>query len=79
MSVLDKLKQMLKGHESKVDQGVEKAGDAFDAKTKGKYAGHVDTAQQKLKDQFGTGGSRSADGPDAGGQSQPPPPPPPAS
>ncbi|GAA2252438.1 hypothetical protein GCM10010232_45910 [Streptomyces amakusaensis] len=66
MSVLDKLKQMLKGHESKVDKGVDKAGDAFDAKTKGKYSGHVDKAQDKLKGQFGTGS-----------QDQPPPPPPP--
>lgn len=56
MSVMDKLKQLLKGHESKVDQGVDKAGDAFDAKTKGKYSRHVDTAQDKLKNQFGTGG-----------------------
>ncbi|GLF94005.1 antitoxin [Streptomyces yaizuensis] len=55
MSMLDKLKQMLKGHESKVDQGVDKAGDAFDARTKGKYSRHVDTAQEKLKGQFGTG------------------------
>lgn len=28
--------------------------DAVDDKTQGKYSGHVDTAQDKLKDQFGT-------------------------
>ncbi|MFF8956877.1 antitoxin [Streptomyces sp. NPDC014894] len=55
MSVMDKLKRMLKGHEAQADKGVDKAGDAFDSKTQGKYSGHVDTGQQKLKDQYGTG------------------------
>ncbi|MER5766658.1 antitoxin [Streptomyces sp. NPDC001985] len=55
MSVMDKLKQMLKGHESQVDKGVDKAGDAVDSKTQGKYSRQVDTGQDKLKDQYGTG------------------------
>ncbi|MFI1826971.1 antitoxin [Streptomyces sp. NPDC020412] len=55
MSVMDKLKQMLKGHEAQADKGVDKAGDAVDAKTQGKYSGHVDQAQDKLKGQYGTG------------------------
>ncbi|MFG3408285.1 antitoxin [Streptomyces sp. NPDC048142] len=54
MSALDKIKKMLKGHEGQVDKGVEKAGDMVDDRTKGKYEGHVDTAQDKLKQQFGT-------------------------
>ncbi|GJF31300.1 hypothetical protein KNE206_40000 [Kitasatospora sp. NE20-6] len=53
MSMLDKLKNMIKGHEDTARQGVEKAGDAVDAKTGGKYQGHVDTAQQKISDQLG--------------------------
>ncbi|WP_035858569.1 antitoxin [Kitasatospora cheerisanensis] len=53
MSVLDKLKQMLKGHEDQAEKGVDKAGDAFDDRTGGKYSGQVDTAQDKLKEQFG--------------------------
>ncbi|MGW5861597.1 antitoxin [Streptomyces sp. NPDC055239] len=53
MSVMDKLKQMLKGHEDKAGQGIDKAGDFVDDKTQGKYSGQVDTAQDKLKDQFG--------------------------
>ncbi|MFC8128309.1 antitoxin [Streptomyces sp. NPDC057302] len=53
MSVMDKLKQMLKGHEDKAGQGIDKAGDFVDGKTQGKYSGQVDTAQDKLKDQFG--------------------------
>ncbi|MGA4837946.1 antitoxin [Streptomyces sp. G45] len=54
MSVLDKLKQMLKGHEDKAGQGIDKAGDFVDEKTQGKYSSQVDTAQEKLKQQFGT-------------------------
>ncbi|WP_405855173.1 antitoxin [Streptomyces sp. NBC_00090] len=53
MSMLDKLKGMLKGHEDTTRQGVEKAGDAIDAKTGNKYQSQVDTAQQKLNEQLG--------------------------
>ncbi|MET9550185.1 MULTISPECIES: antitoxin [unclassified Streptomyces] len=53
MSVMDKLKQMLKGHEDKAGQGIDKAGDFVDGKTQGKYQGQVDTAQEKLRGQFG--------------------------
>lgn len=53
MSVMDKLKQMLKGHEDKAGKGVDKAGDFVDDKTQGKYSGQVDTAQEKLRGQFG--------------------------
>ncbi|AYV25610.1 antitoxin [Streptomyces sp. CJ_13] len=54
MSMLDKLKGLLKGHEDQVHQGTEKAGDAFDAKTGNKYQSQVDTAQQKLNEQLGS-------------------------
>ncbi|GLV83388.1 hypothetical protein Slala03_30770 [Streptomyces lavendulae subsp. lavendulae] len=50
---MDKLKQMLKGHEKEAGQGVDKAGDYVDGKTQGKYAGQVDMAQEKIKDQLG--------------------------
>ncbi|MFE1546933.1 antitoxin [Streptomyces sp. NPDC058718] len=53
MSMLDKLKGMLKGHEDTTRQGVEKAGDAIDAKTGNKYQSQVDTAQQKINEQLG--------------------------
>ncbi|MFC9384767.1 antitoxin [Streptomyces venezuelae] len=66
MSMLDKLKGMLKGHEDKASQGVDKAGDFVDGKTQGKYSSQVDTAQEKLKEQLG-----------GTGQNPPPPPPPP--
>ncbi|MFJ8232225.1 antitoxin [Streptomyces sp. NPDC094448] len=63
MSVLDKLKQLLKGHESQADKGVDKAGDAVDAKTQGKYGGQVDQAQEKLKGQYGGGQGGGTDRP----------------
>ncbi|MFD5145662.1 antitoxin [Streptomyces sp. NPDC058401] len=53
MSVMDKLKQMLKGHEDQAAQGIDKAGDFVDEKTQGKYSSQVDTAQAKLKEQLG--------------------------
>ncbi|MFG2828104.1 antitoxin [Streptomyces sp. NPDC048434] len=53
MSMMDKIKNMLKGHESQTDKGIDKAGDMADDKTQGKYKGQVDTAQEKMKDQFG--------------------------
>ncbi|MER5821231.1 antitoxin [Streptomyces mirabilis] len=53
MSMLDKLKGLLKGHEDQARQGVDKAGDVFDAKTGNKYQGQTDTVQQKLNEQLG--------------------------
>ncbi|MEV6398658.1 antitoxin [Streptomyces sp. NPDC051907] len=52
MSVMDKLKQMLKGHESQADKGVDRAGDYADDKTQSKHSGQVDTAQEKMKEQY---------------------------
>ncbi|MFJ8308391.1 MULTISPECIES: antitoxin [unclassified Streptomyces] len=53
MSVMDKLKGLLKGHEEQAGQGIDKAGDFVDEKTQGKYSGQVDAAQDKLKEQLG--------------------------
>ncbi|WP_328492345.1 antitoxin [Streptomyces sp. NBC_00414] len=55
MSVMDKIKGMLKGHPEQTSKGIDKTGDFVDGKTQGKYSGHVDTAQDRLKDQFGSG------------------------
>ncbi|MEW2068095.1 antitoxin [Streptomyces sp. NPDC007346] len=60
MSALDKIKKMLKGHEDKAGKGIDKAGDMVDDRTKGKYSGQVDSAQDKLRQQFGT--DRGQDG-----------------
>ncbi|GAA3020364.1 antitoxin [Streptomyces fulvorobeus] len=54
MSAMDKIKKMLKGHEDQTSKGVDKAGDMIDDRTQGKYRGQVDTAQDKLRQQFGT-------------------------
>ncbi|MFG2526638.1 antitoxin [Streptomyces sp. NPDC048516] len=53
MSMMDKIKSMLKGHESQTEKGIDKGGDMVDDKTQGKYKGQVDTAQEKMRDQFG--------------------------
>ncbi|WP_328899000.1 MULTISPECIES: antitoxin [unclassified Streptomyces] len=53
MGMLDKIKDMIKGHPDQARQGVEKGGDYVDKKTGGKYGGQVDSAQQKMNDQFG--------------------------
>jgi len=47
----------------KVDQYIEKAGNAADARTGGKYAQHVDKAQEAVRKNLGTG-------PGAGGSPQ---------
>ncbi|MBC3844280.1 antitoxin [Streptacidiphilus sp. 4-A2] len=52
MSMLDKLKGLLQGHEDQAHQGVEKAGDYVDGKTGDKYSGQVDSAQQKINQQI---------------------------
>ncbi|AIA07553.1 MULTISPECIES: antitoxin [Streptomyces] len=62
MSVLDKLKELLKGHEEQAGKGVDKAGDYVDERTQGKYQSQVDTAQDKLKEQLG-GTDRDTDRP----------------
>ncbi|HEY9439711.1 MAG TPA: antitoxin [Streptomyces sp.] len=52
MSAMDRIKKMLKGHEEQAGKGVDKAGDMVDRKTHGKYSRHVDTAQDRLKQQL---------------------------
>jgi hypothetical protein len=56
MSMLDKLKQMLKGHEDQAGKAVDKGGDMVDKRTQGKYSGQVDTAQEQAKRQLGAEG-----------------------
>lgn len=53
MSMFDKIKSMLGGHEDTVRHGVDKTGDAVDDKTQGKYSGQVDAAQKKADEQLG--------------------------
>jgi hypothetical protein len=53
MSVIDKLKDMLKGHPDQAHQAVGKAGDMVDKKTGNKYQSQVDMAQDRLDQQIG--------------------------
>ena len=52
MSVLDKLKDMLKGHESQAHQGVQKAGAAANQKTGNKYGSQISGGQQRIDQQI---------------------------
>ncbi|MEW2292898.1 antitoxin [Streptomyces sp. NPDC006743] len=53
MSMMDKLKGLLKGHEEQTGKGIDKGGDYIDERTQGKYRGQVDTAQDRLREQLG--------------------------
>lgn len=61
MSALDRIKKMFKGHEDQAGKGIDRAGDMADDRTEGKYSGQVDSAQDRLKQQFGA--ERDQDGP----------------
>jgi uncharacterized protein YjbJ (UPF0337 family) len=50
MGLMDKIKSMLGQHSAEAKGAVEKAGDAVDDKTGGKYSSQVDTAQDKAED-----------------------------
>ncbi|KWX24554.1 antitoxin [Mycolicibacterium wolinskyi] len=49
MGFLDKVKDTLSKNADKVDSAIDKAGDIVDKKTQGKYAQHVDKAQDAAK------------------------------
>ncbi|KUH86074.1 MULTISPECIES: antitoxin [unclassified Mycobacterium] len=74
MAFLDKVKNLLSKNADKVDTAIEKAGDMVDKKTQGKYAQHVDKAQDAARNYV------NKDNPPAQGapqqhQQQPPQPP----
>jgi hypothetical protein len=52
MALLDKVKDLLSKNKDKVDTAIDKAGDMVDKKTQGKYAQHVDKAQEAAKNQL---------------------------
>ncbi|MHA6792930.1 antitoxin [Pseudonocardia bannensis] len=59
MGFLDKAKEMLGQHDDKVDQGLDKAGEA----AKGRFAGHedkIDTAVGRAKQATGEGDTTAA-------------------
>ncbi|KUI02455.1 antitoxin [Mycobacterium sp. IS-3022] len=66
MAFLDKVKNLLAKNADKVDTAIEKAGDMVDKKTQGKYAQHVDKAQDAARNYV------NKDNPPAPGTPQPP-------
>ncbi|MFB4315385.1 antitoxin [Actinomadura sp. 21ATH] len=62
MSIVDKVKEMLGQHGDKARQGVEKGGDMLDQRTGGKYAQHVDKAQERAGDYIDRQGGQGPQG-----------------
>ena len=50
MNLLDKVKGMLKGKETKVKSGIDKVADVVDKKTGHKYSEKIEDASGKAKD-----------------------------
>ena len=48
----DKAIDFAKEHDDQIDQGIDKAADAADKATKGKYADKIDGAAEKAKDAY---------------------------
>jgi hypothetical protein len=68
MGFMDKAKELLNQHDDKVDQALDKAGEA----AKERFAGHdeqIDQGVDKLQEMTGTGDTTGAS------QEEPPPPP----
>lgn len=55
MSFLDKAKDLAGQHDDKVDQGLEKAGDAVDEKTGSKYSSQIDKGVDQAQERTGQG------------------------
>jgi MT0933-like antitoxin protein len=62
MSMIDKIKSAIKGHEDIAEKVVEKAGDLFDQKTGDKYQKQVDQAQEKINEQLRSNPDRPEQG-----------------
>lgn len=52
MGLFDKVGDLAKEHEDKVEAGIEKVGDIIDEKTGGKYSEQVDQAQKVANEQL---------------------------
>lgn len=53
MGLMGKLKGLTQGRERQISQAVDKAGDVVDKRTKGKYSGHIQKAEDKVDDALG--------------------------
>lgn len=60
MGLMDKLKGMTKGRERQISSAVDKAGDLVDKKTKGKYSGHIQKAEDGVDKALGVPADRAS-------------------
>jgi len=56
--IVNKAKDLAADHPDKVEQGVDKAGDAVDQRTGGQHAEQVDKAQDAVRDRLGGSGQQ---------------------
>ena len=66
MGIFDKAKDFVQGNPDKVNSAVDKAGDAINDKTGGKYSDKIDAAKDKVDGALGDKGGQ----PGQGGQPQ---------
>ncbi|MCN9242276.1 antitoxin [Streptomyces sp. RY43-2] len=52
MSVMDKLRHLLKGHEEQESRGIDKGGDYIDDRTQGRYSDQIDQGEQTAQDRM---------------------------
>jgi hypothetical protein len=52
---MEKAKDMASDHDAEVDQGLDKAGDAADERTGGKYGEHIDKGVDVAQERTGAG------------------------
>ena len=53
MGIFDDIKNAVAEHEAELESAIDKAADFIDEKTGGQFAGHLDQAQEFLKDNIG--------------------------
>ncbi|BDX30395.1 hypothetical protein TUM20985_09420 [Mycobacterium antarcticum] len=75
MGFLEKVKDLASKNADKVDTAIEKVGDVVDKKTQGKYAGHVDKAQEAARKAVADNAGRSPQQPPAAPSGPPQQPP----
>lgn len=70
MGLFDKFKSKASEHSDKVNEGLDKAGDAASNATGGKFDDQIDSGKDAAGDLLGTGGSDEAAAEDGGESSE---------
>ncbi|MFF3761035.1 antitoxin [Streptomyces sp. NPDC002185] len=68
----DKVADLAQQHGEKIDQGLDKAAQVVDEKTKGKYSDKIQSGTGKAKDAIDRIGHKDDGTPDSGGATPPP-------